>query len=98
MMMLSGTSNRVAATTDSAGGGGSALTAFVRSEAIFGGRSAAEATAVARSSISDAASRGFAEFGARVGAGAFAAVRISAFSILYRKKRGLPRDFQYGPS
>ena len=88
MMMLSGTSNGVAASAGAAGAGRSAFAAFappeaVRSEAIFGGRSA-EAAAVDRSSIADAVSRGFVELEARMGAGAFTAVRISAFATLYR--------------
>ena len=83
IMMLSGTSNGVAA-TGGAGSDGCSFTTFVRSEAIFGGRSAAEAAAVDRSSITCVASCGFAEFGALTGAGLFAAVKISAFSTLYR--------------
>ena len=92
IIMLSGTSNGVAAAAGAAGAGRSAFTTFVRSEAvrseavrsegIFGGRSAEEAAAGVRSSVADAVSRGFVELEARAGVGVFAAVRISVLSTL----------------
>ena len=89
IIMLSGTSNGVAAAAGATVVGGSAFTTFVRSEAvrseaIFGGRSAEEAAAAVRSSFADAVSRGFVELEARAGVGVLAAVRISALSTLYR--------------
>src|SRR6266851_2735693 len=72
----------------SAAGAGSAaaglLTTFVRSETVFGGRFALEATTGDCSSTSVAVSLVFFEFAARGAAGARTAVSISAFSTLYR--------------
>ena len=87
IIMLSGTSNGVAAAAGATVVGGSAFTTFVRSEAvrseaIFGGRSAKEAAAAVRSSVADAVSRGFVELEARAGVGVFAAVRIFMLSTL----------------
>src|SRR5437762_2005031 len=60
IIMLSGTSNGVAAAAGAAGAVGSAFTTFVRSEAvrseaIFGGRSTEEAAAAVRSYVADVA-------------------------------------------
>src|ERR1700720_190787 len=76
MIMLCGTSNVVGATAD-AGSGGAPY-------APFGGRLEAETATGVRASITGAVSRGFLDFAARADAGALTAVRISAFSTLYR--------------
>src|SRR5689334_11666130 len=74
IIMLSGTSNGVAVAAGAAAPGRLEFTTFVRSEAvrseaIFGGRSAEEAAAVVCSGAADEVSRGFVGLEAPVGVG-----------------------------
>src|SRR5712692_4445558 len=83
MTMLCGTSNGVLSTTG-AGRAGGPFTTLVRSEAAFGGRLESEVATGDRSSTTASVSCCFVEREDREDAGALDAVRITAFSALYR--------------
>src|SRR5260370_35663468 len=83
MTILGGTSKVVLAEAGAGRAGGSFTTLF-RSEAVFGGRLESEVAVGDRSSITASVSCCFVEREDREYAGTFDAIRIPAFSTMYR--------------